>query len=126
MGSGPRVGTPATPADARNENATPAAEGEVSTGTAEAEKGSGGLDDFEPLEGIGPRINEILHEAGISTYEMLAEADIERLRYVLRQANLPLADPESWPQQASLAARGDWQGLEALKRDLKAGRRSQG
>lgn len=56
--------------------------------------------DFRRIEGIGPKVNQVLHEAGIRTYEQLANSSEEELRAILREANLYMINPESWPEQA--------------------------
>jgi DNA-directed RNA polymerase subunit beta' len=81
-------------------------------------------DDLQRIEGIGPKIAGVLRENGISTYAQLAEADGGRLAQILEEADLGrLADPSSWPEQAKLAAAGDWAALEALQDRLLGGRR---
>jgi predicted flap endonuclease-1-like 5' DNA nuclease len=83
-------------------------------------------DDLKRIEGIGPKIAGVLQAAGITTFARLADSDVNQLRQVLEDADprlLRLADPTSWPDQASLAAAGNWDALEALKQELKAGRR---
>ena len=81
-------------------------------------------DDLAIVEGIGPKINSILHQAGIRTFAQLAEAAPERLEEILRGAGLRLANPETWPDQARLAAAGEWNKLENLQKKLKAGRKA--
>jgi predicted flap endonuclease-1-like 5' DNA nuclease len=81
-------------------------------------------DDLKIIEGIGPAISGILHDSGITTFRALAGAPLEQLDAILVQAKLRrLADPETWPEQAGLAADGKWEELETLQRSLKAGRR---
>lgn len=81
-------------------------------------------DDLKRIEGIGPKISALLQEAGISTFAQLAAAEASRLEEILAQAGLSaLAKPATWPEQASLAAAGDWEALEALHNELKGGRR---
>jgi predicted flap endonuclease-1-like 5' DNA nuclease len=82
-----------------------------------------GRDDLIALEGIGPKISEILHNAGIYSYRQLAETDVSRLNQILQENNLRLADPTTWPEQAKLLAEGDMEGFNSLKDKLKAGRR---
>ena len=79
-------------------------------------------DELAKLEGIGPKIEQLLKGAGIFTFKQLAGADVGRLRTMLKEADLAFADPTSWPQQAKLAAAGDWPALEALQAQLKGGR----
>ncbi len=82
------------------------------------------FDDLKVIEGIGPKIEKLLHEAGIRTYKDLASADIETLKEVLEKAGsrFRLADPTTWPRQAALAAEGKWDGLKELQNSLKGGR----
>lgn len=79
-------------------------------------------DDLTKIEGIGPKIAALLQGAGITTFDELAETDVERIGALLKEAGLRLADPHSWPEQARLAAEGDWDGLQALQDSLKGGR----
>ena len=79
-------------------------------------------DDLEIIEGIGPKIAGLLKAAGITTFAQLAEADLARVQEILRAANLRLADPTTWAEQARLAAKGDWSALETLQNQLKGGR----
>lgn len=80
-------------------------------------------DDLTKIEGIGPKISGLLQSAGIHTFQQLADTEVSRLQELLSEANLNMADPATWPQQASLAEAGDWSGLEQLQSELKAGRR---
>ena len=83
-------------------------------------------DDLKVVEGIGPKIESVLQAAGITTYAQLAAADPAHISEIL-EASDPrlrrLADPTTWPEQASLAAAGRWDEFEALKETLKGGRR---
>ena len=81
-------------------------------------------DDLTRIEGIGPKISGLLQEAGISTFAQLAGTSVERLGQIIAQADLTaLADPSTWPEQARLAAEGQWDRLGALQDELKGGRR---
>jgi len=79
---------------------------------------------LETIEGIGPKISKLLNARSIYTLADLAEADVAELQQCLREAGRQyrLANPVTWPEQARLAAEGDWEALEALKADLKGGR----
>ena len=81
------------------------------------------FDDLTKIEGIGPKINAVLQEAGFSTYAQLAKTKVSQLRELLRAAGLSRFNPETWPEQASLAANEDWDGLNALQENLQGGRR---
>jgi uncharacterized protein (DUF697 family) len=80
-------------------------------------------DDLTRIEGIGPKISELLQDRGIATFTQLAEIDVDRLRQILHEANLRRSDPGTWPEQAKLAAAGQWEALDALQKQLTAGRR---
>ncbi len=79
-------------------------------------------DDLTVIEGIGPKTAAAFQASGILTYHDLADLEVEKLRAILAEANLRLGSPEAWPKQAQLAANGDWQGLQQLQDELKAGR----
>jgi predicted flap endonuclease-1-like 5' DNA nuclease len=81
-------------------------------------------DNLKRIEGIGPRISQLLQEAGILTFAQLAATEIDHLRQIVASAGLSaLADPSTWPQQASLAAQENWTALQALQDELAGGRR---
>jgi predicted flap endonuclease-1-like 5' DNA nuclease len=81
-------------------------------------------DDLKRIEGIGPKIESILNNAGIHTFAQLAATEVQQLQQILSAAGerYHLADPHSWPEQSQLAASGDWSRLEALQDQLKGGR----
>jgi predicted flap endonuclease-1-like 5' DNA nuclease len=79
-------------------------------------------DDLAAIEGIGPRIHDVLHEAGITTFAQLAQTRVDRLVNILAAAELPPADPTTWPEQARLAAESRWADLKTLQDTLKAGK----
>ncbi len=54
---------------------------------------------------------------------LLATTDVNRLEQILKDASMTLADPATWPEQASLAAAGDWKALDILQDELSGGRR---
>jgi|GEM_PF-3479437 len=80
-------------------------------------------DDLKVIEGIGPKVARLLNEAGIFTFAQLAEADPVHLKQILEAAKLQMMDPASWPDQARLAAAGDWEALKQMQESLKGGRR---
>ena len=81
-------------------------------------------DDLTRIEGIGPKVAQVLADAGIKTFAQLAEAEIESLREILREAGLQFMNPTTWPEQAALAAKDAWADLTALQTDLKGGQRA--
>lgn len=83
-------------------------------------------DDLKKIEGIGPKIDGLLKADGIRTFAHLATAQVTRLQGILDAAGprYKLAVPETWPEQAELAAAGRWQDLKSLQKRLKGGRRA--
>ena len=80
-------------------------------------------DILKKLEGIGPKVEGVLNEAGITTYVALAKASVEELRAILAAEKLQMMHPDNWPEQADLAAKGEWDTLEKLQDELQGGRR---
>jgi large subunit ribosomal protein L27 len=102
---------------------TPAVE-VVSSKPAKAPKAAKGGDDLKIVEGIGPKIESLLHEDGITTFAQLAGAQVERLRAILEAAGsrFKVHDPGTWPAQAALAAAGKWDELKHMQDELKGGK----
>ena len=81
-------------------------------------------DDLEIVEGIGPKIAKLLQDAGITTWDQLSMTSPYRLREIL-DAGGPqynIHDPETWPQQADLAAKEHWDELKKLQDELIGGK----
>lgn len=81
-------------------------------------------DDLKIVEGIGPKIEELLHAGGINTWKGLAETAEARLQQILDEAGprYQMHNPASWPKQALLAFKEDWDGLKQYQDELTAGR----
>jgi predicted flap endonuclease-1-like 5' DNA nuclease len=81
-------------------------------------------DDLTKIEGIGPKIQELLFAAGIYSFGDLAAVDVDRLREILNAAGerFQMHEPKTWPEQADLAAKGKWAELAALQELLRGGR----
>lgn len=82
-------------------------------------------DDLTVVEGIGPKIQMLLHQYGVRTYRQLADTPVERLREILSTAGPQLAmhDPGTWPSQANLAANDQWDSLKSIQGFLKGGKK---
>jgi hypothetical protein len=80
-------------------------------------------DDLTKLEGIGPKVAKVLTEAGYATFEKLSHAEATTVQKVLDAAGMQMMNPEGWIDQAKLAAKSDWAGLEKLQSELKGGRK---
>jgi predicted flap endonuclease-1-like 5' DNA nuclease len=81
-------------------------------------------DDLKKIEGIGPKVASLLNEAGITTFQQMVDAGAEKLESILDAASLQMIDADTWPEQAKLAAAGDWEALAKLQDELKGGKRS--
>ncbi|HZW04604.1 MAG TPA: DUF4332 domain-containing protein [Anaerolineaceae bacterium] len=82
-----------------------------------------GVDDLTMIEGIGPRIAAILNEAGVMTFSQLAGMTPGQLNRMLDEHDLRMAQTETWPEQARLAAMGDMDRLHEMQERLRGGRR---
>lgn len=81
------------------------------------------MDDLQVIEGIGPKMDSALRAAGIDTFEKLAGASEAEIKAAIEAAGLRFApSAPTWPKQAALAARGDWDGLDKYQSELTAGR----
>lgn len=81
-------------------------------------------DDLKMVEGIGPKIEGLLHDAGITTWEELANAPTEQVQAILDEAGprYRMHEPTTWAKQARLAADGNWEELVAYQDHLDGGR----
>ena len=79
--------------------------------------------DLTIVEGIGPKINELFHNAGIKTFMQLAAASVPQMRKILDDggSRFRIANPGTWAQQATLAAANKWAELKKLQDDLSGG-----
>ncbi len=92
----------------------------IAEGTKKASKG----DDLKKIEGIGPKIEQILNEGGITTFAQLAESDAEVVKDLLTAAGprYSIHNPATWAKQAALAAAGNWDELKVLQDQLNGGK----
>jgi large subunit ribosomal protein L21 len=71
-------------------------------------------DNLKKIEGIGPKIEEHFNNAGIMTWEELANTEVSKLQDILTAAGprYKMHNPGSWPKQARMAADGKWDELK--------------
>lgn len=81
-------------------------------------------DDLKAIEGIGPKIETLLLDAGINTWWTLARTEVSALNEILEKAGprFQLADPSTWPRQALMAAEGRWDDFQAYQDALNGGK----
>ena len=82
------------------------------------------LDDLKIIEGVGPKIETLLKDGGISTWAELAASSVDRLKEILDAAGprYQIHDPSTWPAQAKFAAEGKWEELKDYQEMLMGGR----
>jgi ribosomal protein L30 len=82
-----------------------------------------GAEDLTTVEGIGPKICEIFTNAGIVTFQNLADAKVETLQALLKEAGsrYSMANPGTWPEQAALLASAQYEAFEKLCDELDGG-----
>ena len=80
-------------------------------------------DDLTRLEGIGPKVNQVLKKAGITTFAQLANAEIPKVREALDMAGYRFMDPAGWIEQAKLAAEGKFEGTKESKNKPRVSRK---
>ena len=70
-------------------------------------------DNLQIIEGIGPKMNEVLNENGIKDWSVLAGTSVEAIKAILRKYGdrYKIIDPTDWPKQAAFAEARDWEGL---------------
>jgi large subunit ribosomal protein L17 len=90
--------------------------------SVESEPNAG--DDLTIIEGVGPKIAELLVAAGITTFAQLADADDATVQQVLTEAGpqFNVHDATTWNEQAALARDGKMDELKALQDRLKGGK----
>ncbi|MCI5057495.1 MAG: polysulfide reductase NrfD [Flavobacteriales bacterium] len=105
-----------TPAPAKSEP-------EASVQNTQASKAEA-KDDLTKIEGIGPKINEILNTNGILNFLQLSQTDTTKIKEILVAAGprYQIHDPATWPKQASLAAEGKWEELKEWQDKLDGGK----
>ncbi len=82
------------------------------------------LDDLKIVEGVGPKIEQLLKDGGINTWAELADAPVDRLKEILDAAGsrYQIHDPSTWPAQSRFAANGQWEELKEYQDMLIGGR----
>ncbi len=81
-------------------------------------------DNLKRIEGIGPKIAEVLRNSGITTFSKLAAMTADDVKALLLAAGdrFSFQDPTTWPAQADMAAKGDWDNLKKWQDELKGGK----
>jgi len=77
-------------------------------------------DDLSIVEGIGPKIEDLLRANGVDGFVQLAQLDADDLAGILERGgpSFRFANPEHWPEQAALAVQNRWADLKRRQREL--------
>jgi predicted flap endonuclease-1-like 5' DNA nuclease len=80
-------------------------------------------DDLKLVEGIGPKIEELFHEAGYKTWDSVAKANPDALKAILEAAGerFKMHNPGTWPRQCELMVQGEWAELKKYQEFLDGG-----
>jgi predicted flap endonuclease-1-like 5' DNA nuclease len=81
-------------------------------------------EDLTMIEGIGRKIEALLYKNKIYNYRQLSKTTIKSLKEILEAggSKFSIHNPGNWPKQAKLAAEGNFEDLELLKKHLKGGK----
>jgi len=81
-------------------------------------------DDLKTVEGIGPKIEELLNVAGINTFSALENTAVDKLKGILADAGgrYKSHNPSTWPKQSGMAAAGKWDELKKWQDELDGGK----
>jgi large subunit ribosomal protein L27 len=81
-------------------------------------------DNLKIVEGIGPKIEQLLKAAGIRTWAELAHTTPAEIKAILTKAGnqYNMSNPGTWPKQADMAAKGQWEALEVWQKELLGGK----
>lgn len=81
-------------------------------------------DNLRLIEGIGPKIEGLLNDAGIHTFVDLKTAKTKKLKAILEAAGnrYKMHDPSTWGKQAKLAAAGKMKELKEWQAKLDGGK----
>ena len=82
------------------------------------------VDDLTKIDGIGPKIEQLLNEAGILNFAQLKSADRDTIKSILDTGGpqFKMHEPKSWTKQAEYADDAEWEKLEKLQDELMGGR----
>ena len=81
-------------------------------------------DDLKIVEGIGPKIEELFHNAGIKTWSALGAATFAECKKILDDAGsrYQMHNPATWPDEAKMAAEGKFAELLKWQDELDGGK----
>ncbi len=105
--------------------ATPKVTAKVAVKPVAPKKAASAKDDLKIVEGIGPKIEELLNAAGITTFTDLSNSNTEALKTILAGGGkrYMIHNPSTWVQQGFLAASGKMEELKVWQAELTGGKK---
>ena len=81
-------------------------------------------DDLKLVEGIGPKIEELFHAAGLKTWAAVAKSNPATLKEILVAAGerYQMHDPGTWPKQCQMMVDDKWAELKTYQEKLDGGK----
>jgi len=81
-------------------------------------------DDLTLVEGIGPKIKELFHNHNVKTWAGLADCSVDKCQEVLNSGGkrFEIHKPNTWPEQAKMAASGQFKKLKDWQDSLDGGK----
>lgn len=81
-------------------------------------------DNLKKIEGIGPKIEQLLNSGGVYTWAGLSTTDVKFIQNILDNAGpaYKVHNPGTWPEQAKMAAEGKWNELKKWQDELMGGK----
>ncbi len=82
------------------------------------------MDDLKLVEGIGPKIEQLFHKAGLKTWASVAKTDPAKLKKILVAAGerFQMHNPGTWPKQCQMMVDDKWAALKAYQDKLDGGK----
>ena len=104
------------------EKKAPAKKAEVKAEKKAPAKKTDAADDLTKIEGIGPKIAEVMANNWVASYADLSASKVGDLRTILADNGLSQHDPKTWKKQATLAKNGKRDELKKLQDELDWGK----
>ncbi len=79
------------------------------------------VDNLTLINGIGPVISDVLVSNGVNSFTKLSKLQPDQILEILQKQKIRLANPDTWPKQAKLAASNEWEALKVFQDSLKKG-----
>lgn len=82
-------------------------------------------DDLKKIEGIGPKIEQLLNADGVYSYDDIIQTGPDKIKEILLKSGpqYKVHDPATWPEQANLAKESKWDELHQMQAALKGGKK---